>query len=142
MQCQFKLAYELARKLFAIELPQALKLNGGCNARLDKSIDYAFARLQAGASDMSTFKNMLAYRFSYAAPLFKTAKGKFSSAARLFQIPLQDAEAIPLPRPLLFLHLFLRPFFVAYRRIKRSLMGAGPSLYKALDPAVCNEKWP
>jgi hypothetical protein len=121
MQCQFKLAYELTRKLFPIELPQALKLSIGCKAPLEKSVAFAFARLQTGAGDISTMKNMFAFRFTYASPLFKTAKGKFTSAARLFQIPLQDAEALPLPRPLLFLHLFLRPFFVMSRRLKRIL---------------------
>lgn len=119
MQCQLKLACELSRKLYTIELPPAFESAIICQAPLDKSVAFAFARLQAGASDMSTFRNMIDFRFTYASPLFRTARGKFSSAFMLFLIPPQDIEALPLPRPLLFLHLFLRPFFVLSRRIQR-----------------------
>ena len=119
MQCQLKLACELAQKLYPIELPPALESATICQASLEKSLAFAFARLQAGATDMSTFRNMIDFRFAYASPLFRTARGKLSSAFMLFQIPQKDVDTLPLPRPLLFFHLFLRPFFVLSRRIKR-----------------------
>lgn len=119
MESQLKLACELARKLYPIELPPAFESAIIYQTSLGKSVAFAFARLQAGATDMSSFRNMIAYPFIYAAPLFKTARGKFSSFFILFKIPPQDAEALPLPRPFLFLHLFLRPFFVFSRRAQR-----------------------
>ena len=119
MQRQLKLAYTLARRLFVVDLTPALELAVMGQASLDKSIAFAFARLQAGAADMSTFRNMIAFRLAYAPPLFPRAKGKLLSAFMLFQIPPKDAEVLPLPRPLLFFHFFLRPFFVLSRRAKR-----------------------
>jgi len=119
MQPQLKLACELAQKLYPIALPPVLESAIISQPPLKKSVAFAIARLQTGAADMSTIKTMIDFRFTFASPLFRTARGKFSSAFKLFQIHPKDIEALPLPRPLLFLHLPLRPFFVLSRRIKR-----------------------
>ena len=119
MQRQLKLAYKLARMFFIVDLTPALESAVMGQASLDKSLAFALARLQAGAADMSTFRNMIAFRLAYAPPLFPRAKGKMLSAFMLFRIPPKDAEALPLPRPLFFIHFFLRPFFVLSRRVKR-----------------------
>jgi hypothetical protein len=121
MQRQHTVACELSKRLYHIEPIKAPEVGNACGVALDKSVDFALARLEAGASDMDRFAIRFAYSFIYAAPLFKSKKGAFFSLLKQFKIPLQDVETIPLPRPLLFFHLFLRPFFVFSRRLKRFL---------------------
>jgi len=120
MQCQLKLAYELVKKLYLINLPLALESAIICQASLEKSVAFAFARLKTAASDIETLRNIFAYQFNYVYPFFKKDKDWFYSMLSMFKISMQDAEAFPLPRPLLFIHLLLRPFFALSRVMKRN----------------------
>lgn len=120
MQCQLKLVCELAKKLYSINIQPALESTIICQASLGKSIAFAFARLQTAANDIETLRNIIAYQFNYAYPFFQNPKDRFYSIFSMFQISPKDANAIPLPRPLLFIHLLLRPFFALLRVAKRN----------------------
>ncbi|PKL06067.1 MAG: hypothetical protein CVV53_06230 [Spirochaetae bacterium HGW-Spirochaetae-9] len=119
MQCQLKLTCDLIQRLYPINLPAAIESSTFCMRKLEKPLDFAFTQLQAGGVKFSSIRNTLAFQFKYSFPLLRNSHERRTSLFQLFKIPQPDIDTIPLPRPLLFLHLLLRPFFMASRRVKR-----------------------
>ncbi len=119
MQCQLKLTCDLVRRLYPIDLPPAIEASTLCLRGLDKAVDFAFAQLKTGGREISSIRNTLAFQCRYSFPLLRTARERAASLFKLIKIPQPDMEALPLPGSLTFLHIPLRPFFIASRRLKR-----------------------
>ncbi|MCX7026386.1 MAG: nucleotidyltransferase family protein [Spirochaetes bacterium] len=118
LQGQLKLTCELVRKLYPIDLSPALESVTAGARGLDNAVKFAFTRLQSGGKDISSISNKLAYQFTYSFPLLRNSREKAASLLSLFKIPQLEMDALPLPRPLAFLYIPFRPFFILKRRIK------------------------
>jgi hypothetical protein len=117
MQAQLELAANVVTAIYPIELPMAIASIVTREKNIRKSTDFALKRLEVGGTDVASMRNSLAFFTCYSFPFLHGPKQKLRSAVNVIKILPQDAEALPLPRHLLFLHLFLRPFFSASRHI-------------------------
>ena len=117
--CQLKLTCDLVQTLFPIELPSSLKAVCFSSNNLKKPLQLALRWLEGGGKEMdSSINHYIYFHILYEFPLFHGLKKKTASIRKTFKIQPRDAQALPLPKPLMFLHFLFRPFFVASRRIK------------------------
>jgi len=114
---QLKLICELIPRLYPIKISKILEATFLDERGLDKSVDFAYAQLRSGGKDMGSMANVLAFQAVYALPLLRSPRDKIASILQLAKVPRKDMEALPLPRPLRFIHLLMRPFFIVSRRI-------------------------
>ncbi|HQJ23579.1 MAG TPA: nucleotidyltransferase family protein [Rectinema sp.] len=117
MEAQLELAANVVTALCPIELPTAIASIVTHEKNIRKSTDFALKRLEVGGTDVASIRNSLVFFTCYSFPFLHGPKQKLRSAVSVVKILPQDAEALPLPRHLLFLHLFLRPFFSVSRHI-------------------------
>ncbi len=115
-----KVAYALISRLYPIEISEPLaRIIDADKKNLDGAIRYAQARLERGGRDQETFRNAVVLPVFYLAPQLKGVLKKWKVLLEPFKIPKVDLEAVPLPRPLTFLHFFMRPFFIIARRMAK-----------------------
>lgn len=119
------LAYLVAAKLYDIGPPPAYAASAVFLRGVRRSAEFAFRRLLAGGRDSAQLRNIIGLQSAYAFPLLKTPREKAGSIFGLLKIPPKDIEAVPLPRPLFFVHLLLRPWFVMSRRWRRWKLARG-----------------
>ena len=115
---QIKLTCDMVRILYPVKLSPVLESAIAREPGFRRPLDFAVARLQTAGSDMASVKNTIMFDLVYSLPLLGDARDRRASAFRAFRIPQMDAEMVPLPRRLFFLHYFLRPFLVVLRRIR------------------------
>jgi len=122
MQRQLKLACDLVQKLFPINLPPAIEATIFNEPSLDFSVQCALDQLQVGGRDIKSFQNVhTLLKTKYSLPLMRKRKDKLKFLLAPFKIQPVDVESVPLSRRFMFLHLFLRPYFVLSRKLGKKL---------------------
>jgi len=120
MERQLKLACAVAQSVYPVKIPEPLQnIIAKEKAHLALPMRFALARLKTGGRDHATVMNVLLHSAVFMPSLTKGLIRKTRLIIRPFLTPRTDAEALPLPKPLQFLYLPLRPFFVLTRRLKR-----------------------
>ena len=111
MEAQLLLAVDVAQRLYPLNYGSAFarfvmahNSQSSASAALQKSADFALARIERGGTDMNSMHNIIYFSTAYSFPLLHSPTQKLKSAIAAFKIPTKDLEAVPLPRQLLFLH--------------------------------------
>ncbi|MDP2790125.1 MAG: nucleotidyltransferase family protein [Rectinemataceae bacterium] len=120
MERQLKLACAVVQSVYPVTIPAPLQeIITGEKASLARATRFALARLQVGGRDMATLRNILESSLMYLPAFVKKPTHKIKLFFRPFLTPQIDTETLHLPKPLYFLYVPLRPFFVLSRRLKR-----------------------
>ena len=115
---QLKLACDIVQTLYPIDLPAPIDAVTVCEPELSSSFHFAISQLRDGGGRRSSLKNLFLFDTVYFLPMLRRWRDRLTFLAKPFKIPLVDMKAFPLPRPLLFMHVLLRPAFILSRRLK------------------------
>lgn len=110
----------LIKDFFSIEIPKPyIKFYTCFGKDITKQLDIAINKLTSLSVGPPSLGNILSFSWYYLMPLAGTKKEKFKILINPFLISPQDSRKLKLPKCLLWIHIFLRPFFVTGRRFKR-----------------------
>jgi hypothetical protein len=120
MERQLKLACAVVQSVYPVKIPEPLQdVIRQEKAHLAIPMRFALARLKTGGRDHATVGNVLLHSAVFMPSLTKGLIRKTRLIIGPFLTPQMDVEALPLPKPLQFLYLPLRPFFVFTRRLRK-----------------------
>lgn len=127
MERQLKVACAVVRSIYPVAIPEPLqKIIEGETSPIGIPFRFAIARLRAGGKDNNSLRNTLLHSCVFLPSLTKGPFRKIQLIIRPFLTPQMDVKALPLPKPLRFLYVPLRPFFVLARRIRKRFRGGDP----------------
>lgn len=120
MERQLKLACMILREVYPVKIPEPLQaILDGVKASLGMPFRFALTSLNAGGKNQSTLKNTFLGAVMFKPQFANGAAHKIKLMLTPFLTPPMDAAALHLPKPLHFLYVPLRPFFVLSRRWKK-----------------------
>jgi hypothetical protein len=126
MERQLKLACMVVRRVYPVTIPEPLQdIIDSVRAPLKVPFRFALARLNAGGKDQATLKSAFLDAVIFQPYFANGATRKAQHILHPFLTPQIDVVTLHLPKPLHFLYLPLRPFFVLSRRWKRWLGNGG-----------------